>query len=119
MLGVVTQGRTRREAFEMIADAVECLVDRKGFRVTVHSATGDYFEISSDSQPELVALLLRRQRAIHCLTLEQVARNLDARSLNSYARYEQGRAMPSVAKLSLLLSALSEGSDFVVEPSKL
>ncbi len=119
MLGVVTQGRTRPEAFEMIADAVECLIDRDGFEITIHHGTDEYFEISSESESELVALLLRRQRAIHRLTLEQMAGRLGARSLNSYARYEQGRAMPSVAKLSALLSALSEGSDFVLEPSKL
>ena len=43
ILGVVTQGRTRKEAYEMIADAVESLVNKDGFHVEVFPGDEGYF----------------------------------------------------------------------------
>ena len=47
ILGVFTQGRTKKEAFEMIADAVESLVNKGGFQVRIFPGSGDHFEIES------------------------------------------------------------------------
>jgi predicted RNase H-like HicB family nuclease len=33
ILDVMTQGHTRKEAFEMIADAIETLVDKENFKI--------------------------------------------------------------------------------------
>jgi hypothetical protein len=118
ILGVVTQGRTRKEAFEMIADAIEALVSKKGFRVEVFPGEGEYFEIGSPNVAALTALLLRRLRAKHGLTLSDVTRRMGAKSLNSYARYEQGRSVPSIARLSQLLNAVSQGGEFVLTESR-
>lgn len=117
ILDITTQGRNRREAFEMIADAVETLVDRRDFAVTVHPGVGDYFEISATDEGALTALLLRRERIRAGLSLAEVAKRLGAKSLNAYARYEQGRAVPSVAKLSQLFAAVSTRGDFVLAES--
>ncbi len=117
ILGVATQGSTRREAFAMIADAIEALVDRKGFRVRVHAGDGSGFEISGNDPAALTALMLRRLRFRSGLTLAQVSSRLDARSLNSWARYEQGRAVPTIAKLSELFAAVAPGRDFVISES--
>jgi hypothetical protein len=118
MLEVFTQGRTRKEAFEMIADAIEMLVDRDGFEVEVHPGKDGYFEVGSRDQATLIAFLLRRQRVKHGLTLVEVARRLGARSHNTYARYEQGRATPTVVKLAELLRAVSGERDFVLVESR-
>jgi predicted RNase H-like HicB family nuclease len=118
ILGVASQGRTRNDALVMIADAVEMLVDRKGFEVTVFPGVGDRFEIGASDQVALTALLLRRARLNAGLSLAEVATRLGARSLNAYARYEQGRATPSVKKLSQLLSAVIPGRDFVLVESR-
>jgi len=117
ILGVVTQGRTRREAFEMIADAIETLVNKEGFRVEVFPGDGDYFEVGSLSVGTLTALLLRRQRVKRGLTLSDVTKRMGAKSLNSYARYEQGRSVPSIERLSQLLAAVSQGGEFVLTES--
>jgi hypothetical protein len=117
ILGVVTQGKTRKDAFAMIADAIETLADRKGFRVEVFSGTGEYFEVGSPDVANLTALLLRRQRVRRGLTLAQAARKLGARSLNSYARYEQGRSVPSIERLNRLLAAVT-GGEFVLTESR-
>ena len=54
----------------------------------------------------LIALMLRRQRQKYGLTLEEVARRLGASSVNAFARYEQGRARPTLAKLTELIGAI-------------
>ncbi len=118
ILGVVTQGRTRNDALEMIADAVESLVNKKGFEVAVFRGYGEHFEIGASHQAALTALLLRRERLKAGLSLAQVAARLGAKSLNAYARYEQGRTTPSVQKLSELLSVVVPQGDFVLVESR-
>jgi predicted RNase H-like HicB family nuclease len=117
ILGVVTQGRTRKEAYEMIADAVESLVNKSGFHVEVFPGDEGYFEIGSPDVGALTALLLRRQRVKSGLSQSEVSQRMGSRSLNSYARYEQGRSVPSVGRLSLLLSAVTQRGDFVINES--
>lgn len=118
ILGVYTEGKTRRDAFAMIADAVEELVHRKGFRVAVHPGEGETFELGSSDPAALTALMLRRLRSRSGLTLAEVAQRLDAKSLNAWARYEQGRAVPTIAKLSQLFAAVAPGRDFVITESR-
>jgi predicted transcriptional regulator len=115
ILGVASQGRSRREAFEMIADAIESLVNRDGFRVTVHPGPGDCFEVGADDHRLLSGLLLRRARSRSGLTLSEVAERLGSTSVNAYARYEQGRSIPTLRKLTELFSALRPGGDYVIE----
>jgi len=118
ILGVVTQGYTKKEAYEMIADAIESLVNKKGFKVDVFSGKGEYFEIGSPDLSTLTAFLLRRQRMKQGLTLAEVAKRLGAKSHNTYARYEQGKSIPTIEKFSKLLSALSPDNDFVLVESQ-
>ena len=66
----------------------------------------------------MTALMLRRQRVKNGLTLSDVANRLGAKSLNSYARYEQGRAVPSIERLDQLLAAVSGGDELVVAQSR-
>lgn len=118
ILSVVTQGQTKKEAFEMIADAIEVLVNKPAFEVRVFPGKGEYFEVGASDEATLTAFLLRRERTKSGLTLAEVARRLGSKSLNTYARYEQGRSVPTVPKLSELLSALVSGKDFVLRESR-
>ncbi|MBU1473725.1 MAG: type II toxin-antitoxin system HicB family antitoxin [Acidobacteria bacterium] len=119
MLAVTTQGKTKKDAFDMIADAIESLVNVEGFKIQVFPGSGDYFEIGSSGFTILASFLLRRRRMIQGLTLKEVAIRLGARSLNTYARYEQGRAVPTIETFNRLLSALSCDEDFVLSESQL
>ena len=103
----VTHGRTKREAFAMAEDLIETMADTNGFRVTAYPAGGANFEIEANRVGTLIALLLRRRRERHGLTLGEAAERLGQRSRNAYARYEQGKAMPSVEKLEPLLKAIA------------
>ncbi len=105
--GAVTQGRTKREAFAMAEDLIETMADTRGFKVTAYPLGGETFEIEGNRVGTLIALLLRRQRERHGLTLHEAAERLGQRSRNAYARYEQGKAMPSVEKLDQLLKAVA------------
>jgi DNA-binding XRE family transcriptional regulator len=118
ILDVATQGRSRREALEMIADAVETLANRAGFTVDVYPGAKERFEIGSKDEATLTSLLLRRVRQRSGLTLAQVAERLGVSSINAYARYEQGRSIPTVTKLSELFAALTDQSDLVLVESE-
>ena len=117
ILDAMTQGRTRQEAFAMVADLLETLVHRPGFTVHVHPGEGDYFEVSASDMRPLVSLLLRRQRERSGLSLADAAARLGATSRNAYARYERGTSLPTVEKLDALLHAISPDRDFVLHPS--
>jgi predicted RNase H-like HicB family nuclease len=114
ILNVVTQGLTKKDAYHMIAEAIELHVDKEGFKVDVYPGKGEYFEIGSRDSAALAAFLLRRQRRKRRLTLEEVAKRMGAKSLNVYARYEQGKSIPTVDEFNELLLALSPDNDFVL-----
>jgi predicted RNase H-like HicB family nuclease len=103
----LTQGRTKREALAMAKDLIETMADAKDFEVTVYPTRGETFEIGANRVGILVALLLRRQRERQGLTLAEAAERLGQRSRNAYARYEQGKAMPTLEKLEQLLRAIA------------
>lgn len=116
MLDVMTQGGNRKEALAMIADAIESLVNKEGFKVGVYPTDGERIEVGSPDVVMLIALMLRRQREAHGLSLADVAERLGQSSRNAYARYEQGESVPTVDKLQELLAAVT-GRDFVLRPS--
>jgi len=117
MLDAITQGHTRREALEMVADLLETLANRPGFAVQVHPGKHDAFEVSATETKSLISLLLRRQRERSGLSLAEAAVRLGAKSRNAYARYEHGTSAPTLDKLTALLQAVSPGQDFVLQPS--
>lgn len=118
ILDVMTQGRSRREAFSMLEDAIEALVNRTNFSVTVHAGRGNDVEIEASDTAALIALLLRRQREKHGLSLGDVARRLSQTSRNAYARYEQGISLPTIDKLNRLLQAVAPETPLVLRPSR-
>ena len=110
----LTQGRTKREALEMAKDLLETMADSSGFEVTVYPVgRSEVFEVGANQVRVLVALLLRRQRERQGLTLAEAAERLGQRSRNAYARYEQGKAMPTVEKLDQLLRAIAPDQKIV------
>jgi len=102
----------------MIADAIESLVNKEGFRLNVFPGKGAYFKVGSTDLATLVAFLLRRLRIKQGLTLAEVSKRLGAKSLNTYARYEQGKSIPTLEKFSQLLAALSPDNDFLLTESQ-
>lgn len=117
LLDAMTQGRTRIEALEMIADWLETMVNREEFRATAHSTSKNGFELSGNDAAAMTALLLRRRREASGASLREIAERMGSTSRNAYARYERGEAVPSLEKLDELLKAASPGGDFVIRES--
>ena len=114
ILDAMTQGSTRKEAYEMIVDLIITMANKPEFKVSVVPGKSGTFEVTSDDSKTLVALLLRRQRIKNGLSLAEMAKRLGAKSRNSYARYEQGTSVPTVEKLDELLKTVSPHNDFVL-----
>jgi predicted RNase H-like HicB family nuclease len=114
-LGVFTQGRTRAEAFAMAQDAVKILLDRPDVKVRVEEANdGDGLTVQTNPSALLVGFMLRCRREAAGLTLVEAAKRLGQSSVNAYARYEQGRAMPTIEQLDRLLLALDRHRGLVL-----
>jgi hypothetical protein len=101
----------------MIGDWLETMVDRRGFRASVHTRGRREFEVAGSDAGAMTALLLRRPREASGASLREIAFRLGASSRNAYARYERGNSVPTLAKLDALLKAASPGGDFVIRES--
>ena len=118
ILEAMTQGTTKKEAFEMVKDLVETLANVPDFDVTVYPGKEGTFELGSEDTRTMIRLLLRRQREKSGLSLADVAHRLGAKSRNAYARYERGSSVPTVEKLDELLQAVSPDQDIVFHQSR-
>ncbi|OGQ95182.1 MAG: hypothetical protein A2284_18555 [Deltaproteobacteria bacterium RIFOXYA12_FULL_61_11] len=106
MLLVYTQGKTPAEAFAMTKDAIETLVDRAGFEVTVTPCDATTFAVEANDPATLLAFVLRQQRGLCKLTVRQVAARLGSKNPSSYAQYERGTIRPSFETFTRLLGAI-------------
>ena len=113
-LGVFTQGTSERDAYAMAADAVETLVDEKNFRVNVVPTRGGRFLVRAKDSRPLIARWLQRLRVGSGLSLREAAARLGSSSSEAWARYESGRASPTMDKLSELVQAVEPDADFVL-----
>lgn len=109
-LDIHTQGKTKKDALAMIKDAVELLIDRKGFAVDVVSLPENKFILRAKNAKDdkyLIALMLKNQRAKYGLSLSEVAKKLGV-SKNAYAQYEQASSIPSITKVEEFIHAMSD-----------
>lgn len=111
-LDIMTQGKTRKEALEMIKDAVlellkdsyEDLLD-KNFQLSVTLYENGIIGVGASDDKLLFALGLKRQRLRSGSTIRDVSDRLKSKSPNAYARYERAQAKPSFEKYAELLHA--------------
>jgi DNA-binding transcriptional regulator YiaG len=114
----LTQGRTRADALDMMSDWFETMMGSTCGSVRTISVNRAEFEVATADAKAMISLLLRRQRQKSGLSLADAAARLGASSRNAYARYEQGRTVPTVAKLDELLKAVAPDRDLLVGQSK-
>ena len=117
ILDLMTQGQTKKEAYEMVADMLESLVNKDGFKIEVYDGKKGCFEIGSSYPKHMISLLLQRKRETSGLSHAQVANRLGMKSRNTYARYEKGYSVPSVEKLNERLHAVCPQSDIGITKS--
>lgn len=111
-LDVMTQGKTKKEALEMIKDAVlELLKDAyedslsKRFKLTVNLYEDGIIGMGASDEKLLFALGLKRQRLRSGSSIREVSKRLNSKSPNAYARYERALVRPSIEKYAELLHA--------------
>jgi len=113
----MTQGRTKKEAYEIVADMLESVVNKDGFKIEIYKGKKDGFEVGSSEPKHMVSLLLQRKREISGLSLAQVATRLGKKPRNTYARYKQGYSVPIVEKQNELLNTVCPQTDIVITES--
>ncbi|OGQ23239.1 MAG: hypothetical protein A3I05_04060 [Deltaproteobacteria bacterium RIFCSPLOWO2_02_FULL_44_10] len=117
VLEVSTQGKSKKDALAMIQEAVELMVDHKGFAVHVNPLQKNQFILRSKNDggdKYLLALMLKNQRAKYGLSLQEVADRLGV-TKNAYAQYEQARAVPSITKVEEFISSMSRHVHVVLD----
>ncbi len=115
-LRVYTQGTSEKDAYEMIADALETVIDQPGFKVTVTPLTRGRFWITANNPSPMVARWLGYLRMEANLTIRDAAKRLGADSPEAWGRYEYGRSEPSLGKLMELIQAVAPERSIVVLP---
>lgn len=118
---VCTQGRSRKDAGRMLADAFETLIDRPGCKVTVTDGGRADGEVTIEaSEPAaLAAFVLQRLRQNSGKSLTEVAHAMGRSSKNAFARYEQGRAVPTIDMFDELLRAVSSDTTLIIGSRRL
>ncbi len=108
-LDAFTQGRTKKEAYEMAKDLLEGLaeVDGLDLDITVIPGKSGTLRAGAADIKVFTAFILRRWRLAHNLTLQEAAERLGVTSLNSYARYEKGKNEPTISMMERLIHAIS------------
>lgn len=117
VLGVITQGYTKKEALFMLKDAIEELLYsyfHKRGHVNVIEHTNGIVGIASSDPKLLLSLALIQQRSESGLSVRQVAGRLGASSPNAYGKYERGRINISFEKFDELIKAVNPDSSGLI-----
>lgn len=111
-LDIMTQGKTRKDAFKMIRDAIMtcalCNIDEKllmDFDVLIKEYHGNVIGITATDNKILLALSLIRQRVKSGSTIRDASKRLGSTSPNAYGVYEKGKINISLDKYERLLYA--------------
>ncbi len=112
VLDAMTQGKTRKEALEMVEDLILTMVKNyfkdeiaKCFSVSVINYNRNAIGITASDNKLFLSLSLRRQREKSGSTVREAAERLGSNSPNAYAQYERGKTSISVDKYEELLTA--------------
>lgn len=119
LVDVCTQGRSKKDARAMLADAFETLIDDPKVKISVEEADNQGGVIIESNRPAaLAAFVLQRLRLRSGRSLSQIAASMGRASKNAYARYEQGKAIPTIEKFQELLHAVSSDTTLIIGPRR-
>jgi predicted RNase H-like HicB family nuclease len=109
-LDMMTQGKSKEEALEMIKDAIEQYIDyyfdiKKGLEVKINRYKKNIIGVATTDNAILLSLSLRRQREMSGSTVREAAERLGSKSPNAYAQYENGKKQVSLDQYEKLLYA--------------
>lgn len=102
-LDAMTQGRSKKEAIEMVADWIRSIINDPNLEVSVIERQGLLFVELPVTAP-VIALLLQKNRERQGLSVREMAERLGFKSHNAYAQYERGKVEPSLSQLERFLN---------------
>ena len=111
-LNIMTQGYTRKEALEMIRDAIKEILasyfspERSiAVEITINLYSKGVIGVSASDERLLFSLALRRLREESGTTVREASKRLGSDSPNAYAQYERGKFNITLEKFDELLRA--------------
>ncbi|MCY4524231.1 MAG: type II toxin-antitoxin system HicB family antitoxin [Halobacteriovoraceae bacterium] len=116
-IGIFTQGKTKKDAYKMIKEAIELVVNLDNFEVKIEPGNNGVFFIIPNNIGPILALILKQKRIDNGLTVRDVAMRLGQMSPNSYGRYESGKSIPTLEKFDELLTAINPNSSSILKVS--
>ena len=99
----------------MIKEAIEELIDIKGFEVSIDNVQADTFSVAANNTRWFMAFILKQQRSYHKKSIRQIAAKLGSDSPTAYSRYEQAKTGLNMDKFTQILSAINEDSEPVLK----
>lgn len=115
LLFIYTQGKTKKEAYLMVKDAIEELVEKDDFSADIAPGDDNRFSVGSNNETLLMAFALKQQRSQRLLSIRDVALRLGSNTPSAYSRYENGKVKPSLDKFSQLLRAIDESLEPIIK----
>ena len=115
-IGVFTQGKTKKEAYQMMKEAIELIVDfDDDFKVNIEPINNTSFFIIPNHMGPILALILKQKRLEMGLTIKDVTARLGQTSPNAYGRYESGKNIPTLTKFDELLTAINPNTSSILK----
>jgi ribosome-binding protein aMBF1 (putative translation factor) len=113
-LALSTQGRSKKEAYEMAVSVVKDAMDRQDLNIElIKVPTGFHLKIADVKAT--IAFILQRQRQDNGLSIREVARRLGSESPTAYHAYESGKRMPTVEKFEQILKAINKNLETLLQ----
>jgi len=104
-LNLSTQGKSKKDALFMIADAIRELLEKPDYVVRVEPEGKDEFALSVDEPAPLLGLMLNRLRMASGYSVQEFADKLGMKSRNGVYQFESGEHEPSFSTLRDVLAA--------------
>ena len=113
-IALFTQGKSKKDAFFMVQDAIRALLGDSEFLADVEDLGDGRFHFVSEDSARLFALVLKQGRLAKNLTHEEARKKIGAKSRSEFTTYEKGQTDPTLSKACRLLEAI--GMSIVVVP---
>jgi predicted RNase H-like HicB family nuclease len=114
-LGIFTQGKNINDSYSMAADALETIIDKKGFKIKITPCKRNKFLVSANDITPLISLWLQKLRIANNLTVRELSKRLGSNSPRAWAQYESGEICPSIEKLEKLLYAVDPNHHYIIK----
>ena len=113
-IALFTQGKSKKDAFFMIQDAIQELLGDLAFKAEIEDLGDGRFHFVAEDSARFFAFVLKQGRLANNMTHENARKKIGAKSRSEFSTYEKGKTDPTLSKACKLLEAM--GMSIVVVP---